>query len=202
MANYLDGFDESFICPITFSVMVDPVILTSGVSYERAQITAWLREHHTCPMTNQEITSDPIPNINLRQAIQLYNERVERMPQSNPISQHETLLLSEVVIARCHGRDTRVVQLEAGKRYFIDFRYANIVPFSFSVVNWELSNETTGRIMTGTHELRYPTGSRAIVVLRPVNVCTLHMHFVCATWVSDFIKIGISRVSYTVTEYN
>ena len=45
---------NEFICPISLSVMTDPVkVKQSGISYDRANIREWLREHpRTDPKTN------------------------------------------------------------------------------------------------------------------------------------------------------
>ena len=38
---------DSFLCPITYAVMVDPVIDKEGNSYERTAIMNWLQTHDT-----------------------------------------------------------------------------------------------------------------------------------------------------------
>ena len=45
---------SSFLCPITHTVMRDPVVLAaSGLSYERAAITHWLSWENTDPLTSE-----------------------------------------------------------------------------------------------------------------------------------------------------
>ena len=41
----------SFYCPISRELMVDPVTLADGHSYEREQIVRWLATHNTSPKT-------------------------------------------------------------------------------------------------------------------------------------------------------
>ena len=62
---------EHFICPITQEVMVDPVIGSDGITYERSAITAWFSSgHNTSPLTRQPMLSQSlVPNIALRSAI-------------------------------------------------------------------------------------------------------------------------------------
>ncbi|WJX81802.1 non-specific serine/threonine protein kinase [Trifolium repens] len=51
---------EEFRCPISLELMKDPVIISTGQTYERACIKKWLDAgHRTCPIT-QQILSSPI----------------------------------------------------------------------------------------------------------------------------------------------
>jgi len=45
----------SFLCPLTSCIMVDPVTLTTGDTYERAAITEWLSKRNSNPVTCQEL---------------------------------------------------------------------------------------------------------------------------------------------------
>jgi Mg-chelatase subunit ChlD len=62
---------EHFICPITQEVMIDPVIGSDGITYERSAITAWFSAgNSTSPLTRQPMLSQSlVPNIALRSAI-------------------------------------------------------------------------------------------------------------------------------------
>jgi hypothetical protein len=64
-----------FECPISFDLMVDPVICSDGISYERNVIEKWLKEKKTSPKTNLPLKSKKlIPNITLRAAIETWRE--------------------------------------------------------------------------------------------------------------------------------
>ena len=66
----------NFLCPITQDLMVDPVSLLDGFSYEREAITAWLEEHDTSPSSGLRLDQKLIiPNHGLRGAIDEWNER-------------------------------------------------------------------------------------------------------------------------------
>lgn len=76
-----------FRCPISLDLMKDPVTLSSGITYDRESIEAWLDAgNFTCPVTNQVLRSfDQIPNHTLRKMIQEWcvenrNYGVERIP--------------------------------------------------------------------------------------------------------------------------
>ncbi|URE10703.1 U-box domain-containing protein [Musa troglodytarum] len=48
---------EEFICPISLQLMFDPVIISSGQTYERFCIEKWFNDgHSTCPKTQQQLS--------------------------------------------------------------------------------------------------------------------------------------------------
>ncbi|KAL4571040.1 hypothetical protein LXL04_017790 [Taraxacum kok-saghyz] len=62
---------DDFRCPISLELMKDPVIVSTGQTYERTCIEKWLEQgHRTCPKTQQNLTSTAlIPNYVLRSLI-------------------------------------------------------------------------------------------------------------------------------------
>lgn len=68
------GTPIEYVCPITSSLMVDPVIAMDGHTYEHSAITRWFKEHMqrvTSPMTNLPLPSQMlVPNVSLRKLIQ------------------------------------------------------------------------------------------------------------------------------------
>ena len=63
-----------FMCPITTSIMSDPVIGSDGHTYERSAITEWLKTHTTSPITRQSMSlQDLRPNHSLKSMIQRFN---------------------------------------------------------------------------------------------------------------------------------
>ncbi|XP_071690964.1 U-box domain-containing protein 21-like [Rutidosis leptorrhynchoides] len=64
---------EHFRCPISLELMKDPVILSTGITYDRESIEKWIYEDgkHTCPVTGVVLTSlEPVPNHTIRRMIQ------------------------------------------------------------------------------------------------------------------------------------
>ena len=58
------------LCPITLTLMKDPVITSDGHTYERAAISDWLKRNNRSPATNDRLTSkNLISNITLRKFI-------------------------------------------------------------------------------------------------------------------------------------
>ncbi|KAL5710882.1 non-specific serine/threonine protein kinase [Ranunculus cassubicifolius] len=62
---------DDFRCPISLELMRDPVIVSTGQTYERVCIEKWLAAGHgTCPKTQQKLTSAVLtPNYVLRSLI-------------------------------------------------------------------------------------------------------------------------------------
>lgn len=53
----LPGLPEEFRCPISLKLMSDPVIISSGQTYERVCIEKWFSEgHDMCPKTQQKLS--------------------------------------------------------------------------------------------------------------------------------------------------
>jgi len=77
-ATIATTFSADLVCPITEGLMVDPVEINSGHSYERVEIEIWLQTNNTCPLTREPITSI-IPNLKLRSLtrsfVEMYNEQ-------------------------------------------------------------------------------------------------------------------------------
>ncbi|XP_071724984.1 U-box domain-containing protein 17 [Rutidosis leptorrhynchoides] len=62
---------KDFCCPISWELMRDPVIISTGQTYDRSSISRWMDEGHcTCPKTGQMlIHSRVVPNRALRNLI-------------------------------------------------------------------------------------------------------------------------------------
>ncbi|KAF3337598.1 E3 ubiquitin-protein ligase PUB22-like protein [Carex littledalei] len=82
-----------FLCPISLEIMRDPVILSTGMTYDRSSIERWIfsEKHQTCPATNQPITDPDLitPNHTLRRLIQAWcvthaSDGIERFPTPKP----------------------------------------------------------------------------------------------------------------------
>ncbi|MQL99747.1 hypothetical protein Taro_032475 [Colocasia esculenta] len=74
-----------FRCPISLDVMKSPVSLSTGVTYDRASIQAWLDAgHNTCPATMQVLpTTDVVPNHNLHRLILLWSTQQQQQAQED-----------------------------------------------------------------------------------------------------------------------
>ncbi|CAA0817811.1 U-box domain-containing protein 17 [Striga hermonthica] len=62
---------KDFTCPISLDLMRDPVIISTGQTYDRPSITRWIDDgHSTCPKSGQTLVHTKlIPNRSLRSLI-------------------------------------------------------------------------------------------------------------------------------------
>ncbi|KAL0698708.1 hypothetical protein Bca4012_054830 [Brassica carinata] len=62
---------KDFVCPISLDLMTDPVIISTGQTYDRTSIARWIEEGHcTCPKTGQMLVDSRIvPNRALKNLI-------------------------------------------------------------------------------------------------------------------------------------
>ncbi|CAI9108080.1 OLC1v1007599C1 [Oldenlandia corymbosa var. corymbosa] len=79
---------DDFRCPISLELMGDPVIVSTGQTYERSCIEKWLEAGHgTCPKTQQPLTSTALtPNYVLRSLIEQWCEANGIEPPKRPSS--------------------------------------------------------------------------------------------------------------------
>ncbi|TYI11535.1 hypothetical protein ES332_A09G214400v1 [Gossypium tomentosum] len=90
---------QSFYCPITMDVMVDPVEISSGRTFERSAIERWFADgHKDCPSTSIQLDSLVLqPNRTLRQTIEEWKYRnkmitiVSIKPKLQSNDEHEVL---------------------------------------------------------------------------------------------------------------
>ncbi|OMO81505.1 Armadillo [Corchorus capsularis] len=62
---------EDFRCPISLELMVDPVTVSTGQTYDRSSITKWFKAGNMiCPKTGEKLANtELVPNTNLRKLI-------------------------------------------------------------------------------------------------------------------------------------
>ncbi|CAL5386857.1 unnamed protein product [Camellia sinensis] len=82
---------DDFRCPISLELMRDPVIVSTGQTYERSCIEKWLGAGHgTCPKTQQTLTSNALtPNYVLRSLIAQWCEANGIKPPKQPSSRNK-----------------------------------------------------------------------------------------------------------------
>ncbi|XP_020596031.1 U-box domain-containing protein 21-like [Phalaenopsis equestris] len=111
-----------FLCPISIDLMKDPVILPSGITFDRSSIETWLQAgNFTCPVTkNPLFAADLIPNHTLRRLIQAWcvanrSLGIERIPTPKiPITSLQVSeLLSEISDAHCRFNGDQCAELVA-----------------------------------------------------------------------------------------
>lgn len=87
----ITSIPSSFFCPITKSLMREPVMIAEeGYTYEKSAILEWFeRGHKTCPDTGKELQSLVlVPNLKLQQAME---EFFDHMYQAQMVSMLQVL---------------------------------------------------------------------------------------------------------------
>ncbi|KAK4259538.1 hypothetical protein QN277_005860 [Acacia crassicarpa] len=71
IAGTFMSIPKDFCCPITLDLMRDPVIISTGQTYDRSSISRWIEDGHcTCPKTGQMLSNTRlVPNRSLRNLI-------------------------------------------------------------------------------------------------------------------------------------
>eukprot|EP00457_Paulinella_chromatophora_P000717 gb/GEZN01000717.1/.p1 GENE.gb/GEZN01000717.1/~~gb/GEZN01000717.1/.p1 ORF type:complete len:1135 (+),score=233.59 gb/GEZN01000717.1/:179-3583(+) len=94
----LDGVPEEeipseFLCPISYSIMMDPVTLMDGHSYERSVITEWfVRGNTTSPLTGAPLSSTVIkPNFALRASIDRFLKEKSKEPLAQKLIRQNSM---------------------------------------------------------------------------------------------------------------
>ncbi|KAK9116373.1 hypothetical protein Sjap_015320 [Stephania japonica] len=84
VAEYMEPLYKTFFCPLTKTIMDDPVAIESGVTYERRAISRWLKklennqEEAFCPVTGHKLVNRGFSaNLALKSTIEMWKERNE-----------------------------------------------------------------------------------------------------------------------------
>ncbi|KAL2535860.1 U-box domain-containing protein 3 [Forsythia ovata] len=87
-----------FRCPLSLELMLDPVIVASGQTYERASIQKWLDQGlTTCPKTGQKLAhSNLIPNHTVKALVANWCEENDIKFSNNPGG-------ANIVVAQSHS---------------------------------------------------------------------------------------------------
>jgi len=74
-----DKYGSCLVCPITFSLFVDPVIAEDGHTYERSAITDWIQRNSTSPLTREPITIEGLrPNLTVRSFVSEFQKDLSK----------------------------------------------------------------------------------------------------------------------------
>ena len=72
LRRHKSATEEAFaelVCPITFSLPVDPVIAEDGKVYERSAIEEWLKQQRKSPVTNLAMGTKLLPALQVKNMI-------------------------------------------------------------------------------------------------------------------------------------
>lgn len=95
---------KDIICPITTEIMIDPVIIESGNTYEREAILKWLEKNNTDPLTNEILKHKFVtPNRTVKKMITSFLDKQKEtlsLIQENQALQEELKKLKVTVITQ------------------------------------------------------------------------------------------------------
>ncbi|XP_058093486.1 U-box domain-containing protein 9 [Magnolia sinica] len=84
-----DSVPEHFRCPISTQIMKDPVILSSGLTYDRPYVQSWLSQgYRTCPLTREVLSHSLVtPNLLVQNMISEWckNQGIELGDRTAPV---------------------------------------------------------------------------------------------------------------------
>ncbi|CBI38301.3 unnamed protein product, partial [Vitis vinifera] len=115
-------FPDDFKCPISLEIMSDPVILSSGHTFDRSSIQRWLDSgHRTCPITKLPLSEHPslIPNHALRSLISNYTllhslDQLNQFSKRNPAFRRRLTESGAVsAVLNCVGSEDSSLQEKA-----------------------------------------------------------------------------------------
>ena len=77
---------DMFLCPITFEIMIEPMMTRDGFTFDKRAILPWVAQHHTCPLTRKPLNlCDIVRNRSLKGRIdswcRLYGYPVMNYPE-------------------------------------------------------------------------------------------------------------------------
>lgn len=81
---------EEFLCPITCSIMRDPVVCSDGQTYDSLAIRKWLKQVSTSPVTGSRAKRVLYPNRNLKSLIESWKVENNFVDAPEPVAVAET----------------------------------------------------------------------------------------------------------------
>eukprot|EP00831_Metopus_contortus_P059844 TRINITY_DN5180_c0_g1_i1.p1 TRINITY_DN5180_c0_g1~~TRINITY_DN5180_c0_g1_i1.p1 ORF type:complete len:473 (-),score=100.11 TRINITY_DN5180_c0_g1_i1:153-1382(-) len=94
---------ETYVCPISYTLMRDPVSASDGQTYERSTIEAWLNKNSVSPITREVLGNKTlIPNVKVRQAIQELLEKKAKIEETLNAVRSEIHQLSILYLSLIH----------------------------------------------------------------------------------------------------
>jgi len=63
---------DYLICPITQQIYYDPVTAVDGITYEKSEITRWLKKNNTSPITRKKISKKLYPSFTTKNIVDIF----------------------------------------------------------------------------------------------------------------------------------
>lgn len=69
------NYPTDLCCPISKDIMIEPVMMSDGHTYDKENIEKWLQKNNKSPLTNEILKPDITINFNLKKLIEDYKEK-------------------------------------------------------------------------------------------------------------------------------
>jgi len=84
LSRILENLLNAITGPISMEIMKDPVVIASGSTYERSEITNWFQEHDTDPISNVTLKNKKMtPNLSMKSQIKEYEALLKESDELN-----------------------------------------------------------------------------------------------------------------------
>ncbi len=67
--DFGDDIPQDFVCPLSLSIMKEPVMASDGHTYEKEKIQTWMRQKKISPISRAELLPHFFPNLLLKNQI-------------------------------------------------------------------------------------------------------------------------------------
>ncbi|OMO87901.1 Armadillo [Corchorus capsularis] len=134
---------QSFYCPITMDIMVDPVEISSGRTFERSAVERWFADgNKQCPSTSIPLENLVLqPNKTLRQSIEEWKERNKMITIVSLKPKLQSNEEQEVLQSLCELHDL-CVERELHREWVIFEEYIPILIELLIAKNKEIRTQT------------------------------------------------------------
>ncbi|XP_073013764.1 U-box domain-containing protein 7-like [Typha latifolia] len=138
---------EEFRCPISLHLMFDPVIISSGQTYERVCIEKWFSDgHRTCPKTQQQLSHLSLtPNYCVKGLITSWCER-NGIPIPDGPPESLDLNYWRLAFSECEATDSRSM----GSNKSCQSESVKVVSFEESGIIEELKLDNRATLENGS----------------------------------------------------
>ena len=197
---------NEFLCPISYELMENPVILDDGHTYERDAIITWLKKNKKSPITGLDVAGDLTPNYAIKSLI--CNRKKTHKKDTNP----NTQLPYSIRIIR-ESDDDLYYHFGSMDENVYDLKYYlhNTLKLSsnkYQLIGTEGYPASNLRLLTNTKQIVLRVLDNKVVKLKLVdgfteknyfdsNVTIMNVSCVCP---ADYIVYAFGKYDYDLVE--
>jgi hypothetical protein len=101
LQSTMAAYPDEFYCPISYTIMKDPVVDREGNTYERESIEKWLFNNETSPITRNTLKLQHlVPNRSLSRLIETYIEQENKREKKRKQEERQRMILADAAFAK------------------------------------------------------------------------------------------------------